>query len=71
MTSWISDNFKTQELCDKEVEKYPWSSVEVSDHFKTQEMCNKAVEKDLFLLMNLPDGFKNKTDALKQLRNIH
>ena len=38
---------------------------------RTQEMCNKAVEKDLFLLMNLPDGFKNKTDALKQLRNIH
>ena len=43
----------------------------ISDHFKTQEMCNKAVEKDLFLLMNLPDRFKNKTDALKQLRNIH
>ena len=30
-------------MCDKEVEKGPWSSVEVPDHFKTQEMCNKAV----------------------------
>ena len=41
--SKVPDYFKTQEMCDKEVEKGPWSSVEVPDHFKTQEMCNKAV----------------------------
>ena len=46
MTNQILDNFKTQEICDKEVEKVPWSLAEVPDQFKTQEMCNKAVEKD-------------------------
>ena len=44
MTSWISDNFKTQEMCDKAVEKDPWSLAEEPDHFKTNEMCNKSVE---------------------------
>ena len=47
MTSPILDNFKTQEMCDKEVKKDPLSLAEVSGHFKTQEMCDKAVEKDL------------------------
>ena len=45
MASWISDNFKTQELCDKAVEKYPWSLTEVPDHLKTQEMCNRQSKK--------------------------
>ena len=46
MTSRILDNFKTQEMHNKEVEKDPWSLVEVPDNFKTQKMCNKAVGKD-------------------------
>ena len=54
MTRRISDNFKTQEMCDKAVEKDPWSLAEGPDNFKTQEMCNKAVEKDLCSLMNVP-----------------
>ena len=36
MTSRGLDNFKTQEMCDKEVGKDPWSLAEVPDHFKTQ-----------------------------------
>ena len=35
MTSQTSDNFKTQEICDKVVEKDPWSFEEVPDNFKT------------------------------------
>ena len=42
----LSDNFKTQEMCNKAVEKDPCLLGEVPDHFKPQEMCNKAVEKD-------------------------
>ena len=60
MTSRILDNFKTQEICDKDVEKYPWSLAEVSYHFKTQEMCNKVVEKDLCSFMNVPDCFNKE-----------
>ena len=69
MTSWISDNFKTQELCDKAVKKYPLT--EVSDHLKTQEMCNKAAEKDLCSFMNIRDRFKKQgicTEALEKYR---
>ena len=68
MTSQISDNFKTQEVCDKEVEKDQWSLVEVTDHFKTQEMCNKAVEKDPCSLSEVPDHFK--TDNLSYFINF-
>ena len=53
MTSRISDNFKTQEMCKKAVKKDPCSLAEVPDHFETQEMCNKAVEKDLWSLINV------------------
>ena len=68
MTSQISDNFKTQEVCDKEVEKDQWSLVEVPDHFKTQEMCNKAVEKDPCSLSEVPDHFE--TDNLSSPKKI-
>ena len=44
MTSQILDHFKTQEMCNKAVEKDPCSLSEVPDNFKTEEMCNKAVE---------------------------
>ena len=42
----IPDDFKTQDTCNKTVERDPWSLEEVPEHFKTQEMCKKAVEKD-------------------------
>ena len=61
MSCWINkalDHFKTQEMCNKEVEKDPWSLVYVPNHLKTQEMCNKAVEKDPLLLIEVPDHLK-------------
>ena len=60
MTNRISDNFKTQDMCNKAVEKDPWSLVEVPNNFKTHKMCNKAVKKDLCPLMNVPDCFLKK-----------
>ena len=47
MTSRISDDFKTQEMSDKAVEKDPCSFAEVPDHFKTQEISKKARIKNL------------------------
>ena len=38
MISQVSDNFETQEMCDKEVEKDPWSLAEVPGHFKTRNV---------------------------------
>ena len=58
-------------MCDKEVEKDPWSLVYVLERFKTQEMCNKEVEKDPYLLSEVPDHFKNRSArSLKDPRNV-
>ena len=34
----VSDNFKTQEMCNKAVGKDPCLLAEVPDHFKAQEL---------------------------------
>ena len=47
-------------MCDKEVEKDPWSLAEVPEHFKTQEMWNKAVNKDPYSLSEVPEYFKTQ-----------
>ena len=54
----ILDHFKTQDMCNKAIDKDLWSLAEVPEHFKTQEMCNKAVEKDPYSLAEVPDHFK-------------
>ena len=55
MTSRISGNFKTQDMCEKAVEKFPYQLENVPDHFKTQSMCEKAIEKASWLLIYVPD----------------
>ena len=64
----LSDNFKTQEMCNKAVEKDPCLLGEVPDHFKPQEMCNKAVEKDPCSLKYVPDCFQLDMQALEGCR---
>ena len=39
MRSRISDNFKTQGMCNKAVKKDPCLLAEVPDHLKTQKKC--------------------------------
>ena len=53
----ISDCFKTQEMCIKEVEVDPWQLVGVLDCFKSQNMCDVAVRDDSFSLVCVPDSF--------------
>ena len=43
MWGWAPDRFKTQEMCNKAVEKDPWALRFLPDHLKTQKMCNDAV----------------------------
>ena len=60
MTSWIvtiSENLKTQEICNEAVHTEPFSLAYVPDCFKTQEMCNKAVKNKLCTLLFVPDHF--------------
>ena len=39
----ISDNLKTQEMCNEAMRIEPYSLAFVPDCFKTQEMCDKAI----------------------------
>ena len=54
---FIPDYLKTQEMCEKAVEKDPHMLCHVPDHFKTQEMCDKTVRDDPFSLVCVPDWF--------------
>ena len=47
-------------MCERAVEKYPYSLKFVPDNFKAQEMCNDAVQKRPHLLEYVTDHFKTK-----------
>ena len=54
----VPEHLKTQEMCNKAVEKGPsWMLEYVPDHFVTQEMCNKAVQSKPWALEYVPDHF--------------
>ena len=44
-------------MCERAVEKGPYTLKFVSDHFKTQGMCEKSVEKYPLILIFVPDWF--------------
>ena len=54
---FVPDQYKTQEMWNKAVQRYPWALRYVPDQYKTQEMCNKAVEKSPRMLEHVPDQF--------------
>ena len=41
-------------MCDKAVEKDPWSLMNVPDYFKKQDTCIESVEKYPLLLVEVP-----------------
>ena len=58
-------------MCEKAVEKDPWSLEYVTDHFKTQKTCEKAVDKHPSNLSHVPNDPKFREMREKQLRNTH
>ena len=46
----ICTRFKTEEICEKAIEKCAWRLEFVPDHLKMEEMCEKAAEKKTWLL---------------------
>ena len=53
----VPDDFKTQRMCEKVVEKDPYQLGDFHDHLKTQEIGDKAVRDYLFSLQFVPDWF--------------
>ena len=68
MTSRISGNFKTQDMCEKAAEKFPYQLENVPDHLKTQSMCEKVIEKASWLLIYVPDYLKTQTMSERPLK---
>ena len=59
MLRYVSDNLKTQEMCEKALKKIHvcWH---IPNHFKTQGMCESAVEDNLWSLVYVPDPYKTQ-----------
>ena len=55
---FISDIFKTQEMCIKALEVDPWLFKYVPDNLKTQGVCEKSVNTEPWLLLYVPDTLK-------------
>ena len=58
MFFFIPDHLKTQEMCEKAVEKSRWELNDVPDHFQTQEMWNEVIGMRPYMLDNVSDHFK-------------
>ena len=56
----ISDDLKTQEMCNKAIEKVSWLLHCVSVRLRTQEMCENSVEKCLHLTRFISDHLKTQ-----------
>ena len=51
---FVSDRFKTEEMCNKAVHREPYSLGYVPDHLKAQEICDEALH------IIYPDEYERK-----------
>ena len=65
----VSDDLKTQEMCNEAVSIDPWLLHDFLDYLKTQEISNKAITKARWLEFDVPDRFRNLTVSI--IRAIH
>ena len=56
----ITDDLKTQEMCNEAIEKAPWLLRYVPLCFRTQEMCSKAAKKCRHPFRFIPDYLKTQ-----------
>ena len=61
--AFISDELKTQKMCEKSVVFNPYVLEFVSDRFKTKRMCECAVEDEPGALEFVPDHFKTQKNV--------
>ena len=54
---FVPNYLKTQEVCIKAFEVYPWSLEYVPDKLKAPKMCDDALWDDAFSLICVPNWF--------------
>ena len=57
---YVPNQFKTQEMWNREVQSDPWMFEYVPDQHKAQEMCNEAVKKSPEVLSFVADQYKTQ-----------
>ena len=67
----IPDDLKTQEMCNKAVEKAPWLLYDVPVCFRTLGMCSRAVEKCQHPLRFISDHLKTQEVCEKAVEKTH
>ena len=55
--TYVPDFLKTQEMCNRAVDEWPWLLKYVPDQYKTKELCYKTVGRYLSSLQFVPDWF--------------
>ena len=55
LLSYVPDQYKTQQMCDKATPENAGTIKYVSDYYKNQEICNKAVENYCHALGFVPE----------------
>ena len=61
---FVTNHFKSQEMCFKAVKEDPKDLDIVPDHFKTQEMCDKTVSEDHYYLQYVTNCFVTSEQAI-------
>ena len=57
---YVHNQFKTQEMWNKAVQRLSWMLERVPDQYKTQEMCNEVLQRNPWMLKYVPDKFVTK-----------
>ena len=66
--TYISDRYKTKEMCDRAISEDAFMIVYCPDKYKTQRMCDEAVDDCLAALKSIPDCFVT-SKTIKTLLN--
>ena len=57
---FVSECYKTQEMCDKAVSRCFFVFIYILDWYKTQEMCDRVISKDPFMIVYCSDRCKTQ-----------
>ena len=64
---FVSECYKTQEMCVKTVDTCIFAFDSIADRYKAQEMCIKAVFNDPFMTKYCLDRYKTQKCVMKPL----
>ena len=57
---FVPECYKTQEMCDKAVNRCFFVFIYILDWYKTQEMCDRVISEDPFMIVYCSDRCKTQ-----------